>query len=72
MAALMFFLGYLIVTYSQIIVARKWRGDQPAQFRDVTAGATGVTAVNALTLFQSGETDSAPPSQRSHQKFPHG
>ena len=47
-------------------------GDQPAQFRDVTAGATGVTAVNALTLFQSGEADSAPPSQRSHQKFPHG
>ena len=45
--------------------------------RDVTAGATGATAVapkfsDALTLFQQGGADSALPLQRSHQKFPHG
>ena len=45
--------------------------------RDVTAGATGATAVapkfsDALTLFQPGGADSALPLQRSHHKFPHG
>ena len=43
--------------------------------RDVTAGATGATAVapkfsDALTLFQPGGADSALPLQRSHHKFP--
>ena len=43
--------------------------------RDVTAGATGVTAVApkfpyTLTLFQPGVADSTPPLHRSHQKFP--
>ena len=42
--------------------------------RDVTAGATGATAVapkfsDTLTLFQPGGADSAPTSQRSHQKI---
>ena len=45
--------------------------------RDVTAGATGATAVapkfsDALTLFQPGGADSALPLQRSHHKFPRG
>ena len=45
--------------------------------RDVTAGATGATAVapkfsDVLTLFQPGGADSAPPLKRSHHKFPHG
>ena len=46
--------------------------------RDITAGGTGATAVapkfsDALTLFQpGGGADSAPTSQRSHHKFPHG
>ena len=48
-----------------------------ATCRDVTAGATGVTAVApkfsyTLNLFQPGLADSAPTSQRLHQKFPHG
>ena len=42
--------------------------------RDVTAGATGATAVapkfpDPLTLFQPRGADSVPRSQRSHQKF---
>ena len=46
-------------------------------YRDVTAGATGAIAVapkfsDSLTLFQPGGTDSAPPLQRLHQKFPLG
>ena len=46
-------------------------------FRDVTARATGATAVapkfsDALTLFQPVGADSALPLQRSHQKFPCG
>ena len=46
--------------------------------RDVTAGATGATMVapkfsDTLTLFQpGGGADSAPPSQKSHQKFSRG
>ena len=45
--------------------------------RDVTAGATGATAVapkfsDTLTLFQPGWADSTPTSQRLHQNFPHG
>ena len=45
--------------------------------RDVTAGATGATAVapkfsDALTLFKPGGADSAHTSQRSHQKIPRG
>ena len=42
--------------------------------RDVFTGATGATAVapkfsDTLTLFQPGGADSAPTSQRSHQKI---
>ena len=45
--------------------------------RYVTAGATGATVVapkfsDTLTLFQPGGADSAPTSQRLHQKIPHG
>ena len=45
--------------------------------KDVTAGATGATAVapkfsDTLTQFQPGGTDSAQTSQRSYQNFPHG
>ena len=44
--------------------------------RDVTAGATGATAVapefsDPLTLFHPGGADSTHTSQRSHQKIPH-
>ena len=47
------------------------------EFRDVTTGATGTTEVapkflDTRTLFQPGRADSAPPSQRLHQKFPRG
>ena len=45
--------------------------------RDVSAGATGATAVaskfsDALTIFQPGGADSALPLQRSHHTFPRG
>ena len=45
--------------------------------RDVSAGATGATAVapkfsDALTLFQPGGAYSALPFQRLHHKFPRG
>jgi hypothetical protein len=40
---------------------------------DVTAGATGAPKFSdILTLFQPGGADSAPTSQRLHQKLPRG
>ena len=59
------------------IAYRQYAMTEGVKSRDVTAGATRVTAVtpkfsDTLTLFQSGVADFALPSQKSHQNFPRG